>query len=78
MLGDQGLACVSSAVVMSRQDNWNEKHSPPFNEVRLSKNRMRMKVEKGWRLVPDRDNAESIWSFSSTHDDAPLIGVNFE
>ena len=26
MLGDQGLDRVSSAVVMSRQDNWSEKH----------------------------------------------------
>ena len=26
MLGDRGLDRVSSAVVMSRQDNWSEKH----------------------------------------------------
>ena len=49
ILGDQGLVCVSSTVVMSCQDNWNEKHRPPFNEVRLSKKyRIRMKMGKGW------------------------------
>lgn len=26
ILGDQGLVCVSSAIVMNCQDNWNEKH----------------------------------------------------
>lgn len=27
ILGDQGLVCVFSAIVMSCQDNWNEKHT---------------------------------------------------
>lgn len=47
ILGDQGLVSASSTVVMSCQDNWNEKHRPQFNKVRLSKNRMRIKMEKG-------------------------------
>lgn len=53
ILGDQGLVCVSATVVMSCQDNWNEKHRPLFNEVRLSKNRMRMKMERGWGRVAE-------------------------
>lgn len=60
--GDQGLVCVSSALVMSRQDNWNEKQGSPFNEVRLLKkqNESWKRLEAGDRKKADRDNAKSI------------------
>lgn len=47
ILGDQGLVRVFLTLVMSCQNDWNGKHRPRFNEVRLLKeHRMRRESKK--------------------------------